>query len=158
MSGETDGIYVPFEGDDSAWAYVDVPDSLKGILGISDGSTDRSALYGDGAYGDSTGTDATATIDRSGEKTALYGNVGYTGNEASSGYGMGDLLKDGSSLVKNNPGLMQTMLAGVAGAYKDKNTREMSQAQLDAIKQRQTDLNNSVPKFGKAIHGKNYKG
>ena len=158
MSGETDGIYVPFEGDDSAWAYVDVPDSLKGILGISDGSTDRSALYGDGAYGDSTGTDATATIDRSGEKTALYGNVGYTGNEASSGYGMGDLLKDGSSLVKNNPGLMQTMLTGVAGAYKDKTTKEMSQAQLDYLKEQQDARNKSVGSYGKTIHGKSYKG
>lgn len=157
MSGETDGTYVPFEGDDSAWAYVDVPDSLKGILGISDGSTDRSALYGDGAYGDSTGTDATATIDRSGEKTALYGNVGYTGNEASSGYGMKDILGGASSLLKND-GLMKTMLGAAAGVYGDKKAEERLQAQLDAIKQRQTDLNKSVPTFGNAIHGKSYKG
>ena len=134
-------------GDYTAWedgwlVDAEVPDGLKdilaapdqvdgGFMGASDGSTSRSALYG---------------------------NEGYTGNESSSGFGMKDILGGASALVKNNPGLMQTMLAGVAGAYKDKNTREMSQAQLDAIKQRQTDLNNSVPKFGKAIHGKNYKG
>lgn len=156
MSGETDGTYVPFEGDDSAWAYVDVPDSLKGILGISDGSTDRSALYGDGAYGDSTGTDATATIDRSGEKTALYGNVGYTGNEGSSGYGVGDLLKFADT--KAGQGLMQTMLTGVAGAYKDKTAKEMSQAQLDYLKEQQDARNKSVGSYGKTIHGKSYKG
>lgn len=134
-------------GDYTAWedgwlVDAEVPDGLKdvlaapdqvdvGFMGASDGSTSRSALYG---------------------------NEGYTGNESSSGFGMKDILGGASALVKNNPGLMQTMLAGVAGAYKDKNAREMSQAQLDAIKQRQTDLNNSVPKFGKTIHGKNYKG
>ncbi len=135
MGGYTaweDGWPVDAEVPDGLKDILAAPDQVDGgFMGASDGSTSRSALYG---------------------------NEGYTGNESSSGFGMKDILGGASALVENNPGLMQTMLAGVAGAYKDKNTREMSQAQLDAIKQRQTDLNNSVPKFGKAIHGKNYKG
>lgn len=51
--------------------------------------------------------------------------------------------------VKDNKELVNMGLAGVASAFKDKSAREMSQAQLDAIKQRQTDLNNSVRSYTK---------
>lgn len=147
-------------GDYTAWedgwlVDAEVPDGLKDVLAAPD-QVDVGIDLGQISESDDGGF--MGASDGSTSRSALYGNEGYTGNESSSGFGMKDILGGASALVKNNPGLMQTMLAGVAGAYKDKNTREMSQAQLDAIKQRQTDLNNSVPKFGKAIHGKNYKG
>lgn len=136
-------------------ADLDVPNSLKFVFETPD-QVDVGIDLGQISESDDGGF--MGASDGSTSRSALYGNEGYTGNESSSGFGMKDILGGASALVKNNPGLMQTMLAGVAGAYKDKNAREMSQAQLDAIKQRQTDLNNSVPKFGKTIHGKNYKG
>jgi hypothetical protein len=136
-------------------ADLDVPNSLKFVFETPD-QVDTGIDLGQVSESDDGGF--MGASDGSTSRSALYGNEGYTGNESSSGFGMKDILGGASALVKNNPGLMQTMLAGVAGAYKDKNAREMSQAQLDAIKQRQTDLNNSVPKFGKTIHGKSYKG
>lgn len=141
------------------WADVDVPQSLDDVIReMGSGETNPDPTEQDVLDQMGDGSDFMGASDGSTSRSALYGNEGYTGNESSSGFGMKDILGGASALVKNNPGLMQTMLAGVAGAYKDKNAREMSQAQLDAIKQRQTDLNNSVPKFGKTIHGKNYKG
>ena len=146
-------------GEYDFWADVDVPQSLDDVIReMGSGETNPDPTEQDVLDQMGDGSDFMGASDGSTSRSALYGNEGYTGNESSSGFGMKDILGGASALVKNNPGLMQTMLAGVAGAYKDKNAREMSQAQLDAIKQRQTDLNNSVPKFGKAIHGKNYKG
>lgn len=146
-------------GEYDFWADVDVPQSLDDVIReMGSGETNPDPTEQDVLDQMGDGSDFMGASDGSTSRSALYGNEGYTGNESSSGFGMKDILGGASALVKNNPGLMQTMLAGVAGAYKDKNAREMSQAQLDAIKQRQTDLNNSVPKFGKTIHGKNYKG
>lgn len=145
-------------GEYDFWADVDVPQSLDDVIRemtidepVNPDPTEQDVL--DQMGGDPT----TGEIDRSGEKTALYGNKGYTGNEASSGFGMKDVLGGASSLLKND-GLMKTMLGAAAGVYGDKKAEERLQAQLDAIKQRQTDLNKSVPTFGKAIHGKSYKG
>lgn len=59
------------------------------------------------------------------------------------------LMQSIGGFVKDNKELVNMGLAGVASAFKDKSAREMSQAQLDAIKQRQTDLNNSVRSYTK---------
>ena len=147
-------------GEYDFWADVDVPQSLDDVIRemtidepVNPDPTEQDVL--DQMDG---GSDFMGASDGSTSRSALYGNTGYTGQAGSSGYGVGDLLKDGSALVKNNPGLMQTMLAGVAGAYKDKTAKEMSQAQIDYMKEQQDARNKSVGSYGKTIHGKSYKG
>ena len=56
-------------------------------------------------------------------------------------------LSGASSWIKDNKELASMIGSGIVGAVKDKNAREMSQAQIDYYKQRQADLNNSVKSY-----------
>lgn len=146
-------------GEYDFWADVDVPQSLDDVIReMGSGETNPDPTEPDVLDQMGDGSDFMGASDGSTSRSALYGNEGYTGNESSSGFGMKDILGGASALVKNNPGLMQTMLAGVAGAYKDKTAKEMSQAQIDYMKEQQDARNKSVGSYGKTIHGKSYKG
>lgn len=107
-------------GEYDFWADVDVPQSLDDVIReMGSGETNPDPTEQDVLDQMGDGSDFMGASDGSTSRSALYGNEGYTGNESSSGFGMKDILGGASALVKNNPGLMQTMLAGVAGAYKD---------------------------------------
>ena len=54
-----------------------------------------------------------------------------------------------SSFVKDNKELSLMLGSGIAGAFKDKSAKELSQAQIDYLKQKQEALNSSVTAYGK---------
>lgn len=54
-----------------------------------------------------------------------------------------------SGFMKDNPQLSQSLLAGVAGAFKDKSAQETARMQIDYLKQKQDDMNNSITAYGK---------
>lgn len=60
---------------------------------------------------------------------------------------IGGALKSATGWIKDNKELASMIGSGIVGAVKDKNAREMSQAQIDYYKQRQADLNNSVKSY-----------
>mgnify|MGYP003391460828 FL=1 len=74
------------------------------------------------------------------------GNI--TGDSDITGGGsIKNALSGASSWIKDNKELASMIGSGIVGAVKDKNAREMSQAQIDYYKQRQADLNNSVKSY-----------
>jgi len=76
------------------------------------------------------------------------------GADGQSGGIIKNALSSATGWIKDNKELSSMIGAGVAGAVKDKNAREMSQAQIDYYKQRQADINNSVHEYGQDIRKK----
>ena len=99
--------------------------------------------------------DESGTTDRSYDVTGGAGQtpMGQQGNMASGG--LLDSIKSGASgvgsFIKENPGLSQSLLAGLAGMHKDQNAKELASMQIDYLKQKQKDLNASITPYGKTI-------
>jgi hypothetical protein len=92
--------------------------------------------------------DSIPTIDTNQPIDENYGNEGR--NYPSTG-GLMETFKNGvnsaGSWIKDNKELATMIGSGIAGAVRDKNQREMSQAQIDYMKQRQADLNASITPY-----------
>ena len=56
-----------------------------------------------------------------------------------------------SKFIKENPGLSQSLLAGLAGVANGQNQKDIAGMQIDYLKEKQRDLNNSVKSYGKTI-------
>lgn len=69
------------------------------------------------------------------------------GADGQSGSVIGNAIKGATGWIKDNKELASMIGSGIVGAVRDKNAREMSQAQIDYYKQRQADLNNSVKSY-----------
>lgn len=104
--------------------------STQGLSGI--GEADPTA-YADENYGNE------------GKHSGL-GNISPSSSVEEPGL-IRSALSGASSWIKDNKELASMIGSGIVGAVKDKNAREMSQAQIDYYKQRQQDLNNSVKSY-----------
>lgn len=190
--------------DEDFWGDFTVPDSLQGVTKDFDWSSFYQTAPGmDFQWDDSSGNDLDgfAIESREGSDAHLYrgtnptlGNINsdgdvpdYTGS-AGSGFSMQKLIDSINGATGNNKGLLQSILGGLGGVYKDMNLKEIAQMgidsnerrdiaaaaaaaerqrlanegsiaginannaaamerqrlQMEAIKQRQTDLNNSI--------------
>ena len=92
--------------------------------------------------------DASGTTDRSLDVTQ---GQGQSAVGAQSPGLLSQIAGGASSFIKENPGLSQSLLAGLAGMYKDQNAKEIASMQIDYLKQKQKDLNESVKPYGKTI-------
>ena len=142
MAGETDDFYT-FSFDDYLKTELEIDPEQMETLNLNYGNESSTQ----GLSGIGTADPYAYDYSNEGKHSGL-GNISPGSSVESPGL-ISSAISGASSWIKDNKELASMSVSGIVGAVRDKNAREMSQAQLDYYKQRQDDLNKSVRSYTK---------